>query len=429
MFKIAMNYFFEMRKNPWKSTHEIQQIRQDKLYSIIQYAYENVPYYKEKFRKAGITPNDFYNLDELVELPITTKSEILKSDLSYVSKEFNVKELYTSRTSGSTGEPFISYFDKRSWSILKYLTKYRARVACGFSFMDRFVIIEAISVEKVQNYNSKVNFFVKKKFLSVYDTFSNHVDFYLAYKPTTLYGFPSYFVNLISYLEKNSIQINFVKRIFTSSEVLNSSTRYTIENYFNCKVYDVYGSTETKEVSWECQSHEGYHINEDLFYLELLSENNMPVNNGDVGRIVITTLENKAMPLLRYFTGDLGIFLDKKCSCGRNFSLMKPVFGRVVDYFTLKNGTQVSPYELTMSIEDLNGIMQYQILQKTTSKVKVYLKVHKNFDERTIVQIIFNFKKILGEDMDIDVEIVEEIKKGEGEIKFRVIKSEVQNGI
>jgi hypothetical protein len=116
------------------------------------------------------------------------------------------------------------------------------------------VIIEAMSIEDARAHNSSLsisNFLIKKRFLSVYDSLEAHVKFYKKFKPSTIYGFPSYFVNLVSYLEKNSIKLDFIKRIFTSSEVLNDNARKIIKDYFKCDIYDVYGSTETKEISWE----------------------------------------------------------------------------------------------------------------------------------------------------------------------------------
>lgn len=432
MFKVAMDYFFYLRKSQWEQKHIIEGNSWKKIHDNIKYAYEHVPFYKEQFRKAGITPDDITSIRDMYKIPLTTKQKILQSNLSYVSDEFASDDLYTSRTSGSTGEPFVSYFDKRGWSILKFASKYRARKACGFSIIEKFVVIEAMPVNEAEKHNDSYNIsnlLIRKKFLSIYDTLDNHIEFYQKFQPTTIYGFPSYFVKLVEYLEKNNIRLDFVKRIFTSSEILNTTTRKLIEEYFNCELHDIYGSTEIKEVSWECKTHEGYHINEDLVYVECIDENGMPVEDGVEGRIVMTSLENKAMPLLRYSIGDTGVILKHKCSCGRNFRLMKPMYGRTIDYFILKDGKKISPYELTMSMEDIPGILQYQILQKTISLVEINLRVNEAFKQSSSSQIIYNLKKILGSDSDIILNFVEQFGTEGARGKFRIVKSEVKNEI
>jgi phenylacetate-CoA ligase len=424
----SLDYFLYLRKNQWDKREVIEKNEWSKIIENINYSYIHVPYYKEQFKKAGITPKDIKTKQDILKIPLTTKQDIIQSNLRYVSDKFKDTKLYTSRTSGSTGEPFVSYFDKRSWAILKFASKFRARRACGFSLTEKFVIVEAMPIEESKSYNSSFRWskiIIRKKFLSVYDSIDEHVVFYQKFKPTSIYGFPSYFINLVSYLEKNSIKLNSVKRIFTSSEILDTSTRKIIENYFDCKINDVYGSTETKEVAWECPQHEGYHINEDLVYVECIGDDGKPVKNGNEGRIVMTSLENKAMPLLRYCIGDMGVILNEKCSCGRSFILMKPVYGRIIDYFILNDGRKISPYKLTMSIEKIQGIMQYQIIQKTKSLVEISLKINKKFHPDSKNKIIYNLQKILCEDVNIVLTIVNDFQDNNKKSKFRVVKSEI----
>ena len=434
MLKATLYYLIALKKNQWEKEESLQKLKWQKLIENINYAYEHVPYYRNKFDKAVIKPSDIKNSEDIKKLPITTKYDILGSELRYISDEFVHHRLYTSRTSGSTGEPFVSYFDKQGWFRLKLASKYRARNACGFSFRERFVIIEAMPIKEAQNYNASFsisNLLFKKKILSLYDSMHSHVIFYKKFKPQTLYGFPSYFVNLVSYLEKNSIKLNSIERIFTSSEVLNKSSRELIENYFKCKVYDIYGCTETKEVAWECPKHEGYHINEDLVYVECIDSDGNNLEEGEIGKLVVTTFENKAMPLIRYFNGDMGKLLKRKCSCGRTFALMQPTYGRINDYFTLKDNTKVSPYELTMSVEDIKGIIQYQIIQKSPSRVNVYLRTNKEYLSSSHHKIMSNFKKILGREVKVNIIYIDEFNNyhnnNNSRNKFRVVISEVKN--
>ena len=125
-------------------------------------------------------------------------------------------------------------------------------------------------------------------------------------------------------------------------------------------MYDVYGSTEFKEVAWECDRHEGYHINEDEVIVEILRMENPSLQELSA-ILCITDLRNKVMPLIRYQMYDKGMLINEKCNCGRTFALMKPYAGRSSEYIILPNDEILSPYLFTTSIEKIKGLLQYQV--------------------------------------------------------------------
>ena len=421
------DYLLNLKRNQWKKREELDKYTFEKLKECIENAYENVPYYQKKFKKLNISSKDFKTISDIQKFPITTKKDIIASNHEYVSKKYDKSNLKTSRTSGSTGEPFVSYFDNRAWDLLKIASKMRARFACKFSHIEKYVVIEAMTIDeaKEQNKSRNMNIINNGLYLSVYDSLDSHMKVYEKFKPKSIYGFPSYFLNLAEYMEKSSIKLDYIEKLYTSSEILDIATRKKIESVFNCEIYDIYGCTEIKEIAWECPKHEGYHINEDLVYVEILDENNNPVKPGEIGRIVVTSLQNDAMPLIRYSIGDTGMTVPKKCSCRRTFKMIKPGCGRVVDYFILKNGKKLSPYELTMSVEGIEGIRKYQIVQKTKEKVEIYLKISDKFKEESKKIIEKNLKKILGNDVEVKVKIVKSFQKDKN-YKFRVVKTEVK---
>ncbi len=419
-------YLFELRKKDFQKREKLDKEILKKIKSNIKNAYENVPFYKEKFQKTNLNPEDIKTLEDFQKIPITYKNELKTWNLSYISKNYNIENLYKSHTSGSTGEPFISYFDNKTWHKVKLAGKMRSKFACGLKIFEKIAIIdteEADYESPKDNKNSLSKKFIKKKKFSLLGNEEKHVKEFLEYKPSTIYGIPSYFVNLSYYMEENNIKFNFIKRIFTSSELLDNLSKKRIEKIFNCKVYDIYGCTEVKEIAWECPKQEGYHINEDLVYVEILDDHGNPVKKGHLGNIVISSLENPVMPLIRYYTGDSGKFLNHECSCGRTFKLMKPTYGRKIDYFIMENGQKFSPYEVSSYLEDLEEIIKYQIIQKTKKSAILKLMISKDFSKETEKQILKDFKNILGDDFKINIEYLEKFPKTK---KFKSIISEVE---
>ncbi len=417
--------YWRLRRNEKFSVKDLQRLQFNRFKSISTYAYHHSPFYRNKFDQAGITPRDIRVKEDIIRIPVTTKEELISAKNDIFARNYNEQNCFSSRTSGSTGQPFTSYFDRDAWYILKYASKLRARHACGIKTGNRMVNIDACTVSEANQKNSVaskslMDVILKKRMLSVYDDFENHMAFYKTFKPNALYGFGTYFNEFINYIENNNIKWHHKPElIFTSAEMLSQAIREKIESYFGHRVYDIYGSTELKEVAWECPSKEGYHINEDLCYVEIIDKNE---DQNNVGEIVITSLVNKGMPLIRYNLKDHGCFIMRQCSCGRPFKLIKPTYGRDADIFRLENGKRIFPYELTMAMEGIPGIFQYQIIQEDCKNIRLKIKPDKDWIEGNCGVIKGRMKKILTSNVNVAFQLTDNIDR-EPNGKFKVIKS------
>jgi phenylacetate-CoA ligase len=241
------------------------------------------------------------------------------------------------------------------------------------------------------------------------------------FSPQSIYGMPGYFFRLAQKMSETNIKIPSIKQIYTSSEYLQNPVRQYIQEIFNAEVFDIYGSTEFKEVAWECEKHEGYHINEDSVIVEVLN-NGIPAEPGVIGNIVLTDLRNTVMPLIRYQMHDKGVLLNKKCSCGRTFSLMKPCAGRSSEYIILPGGEELSPYLFTTNIECIDGLLQYQVVQLTMEKLIVHALTTTSDFEHIAFQIHKILSGVLNHRMKIEVRHCTKLDIEENG-KFKVIKN------
>ncbi len=150
-----------------------------------------------------------------------------------------------------------------------------------------------------------------------------------------------------------------------------------------------------------------------------------PVGPGEDGEIVVTHLDNWAMPFIRYRTGDVAQFETKTCKCGRNLSTMKKIQGRTTDFVVTPDGRWQHGLSLVYVIRDIPGVAEFKIIQEATDDVRVLLKIHKTlFPEKGKRQIVDGFKKRMGEMVNVDIEIVDEIEK-EASGKYRYVISKV----
>jgi phenylacetate-CoA ligase len=421
--------WYQMNRMLQKSVDEVQVFKKQLFLKQIEYVSTHIPFYRNHFKDNGLEYKDFKNLDSIRLLPIIDKRFVADHLSEFINPSYDKDKLNTSFTSGSTGIPFTSYFDKQTWIRKKYLSKLRARRYCGLSFTDKIVIINSEYNEKNEQKNNNVKSntpWLKTRYLSTLMDPEEALSQILEFQPTVLYG-PHGFIFQIAELYKEGNYQNELnlKAIFTSSELLSSPAIQFIKSVFNAPVFDIYGSTEFKEVSWECPSKKGYHINEDEVHVEILDKNDVPLVNG-IGSIILSDLRNKAFPLLRYRIQDYGLMIPETCDCGCPFKLMSPKGGRAADFLLSPSGKKISPYLVEKAIEALDGIRQFQVVQTSLQELQVKVIVEALENERINKEIINSLQLHIPENFTIDVEFVKHLELEENG-KFKLIKSLINN--
>jgi len=134
MLRSAFNYLI-LERNARLSEDRMRILQWQKFQRLIDHAYNHVPYYRELFDGAGICPKDIANREDVCKIPVTTKTDLRNAGEKVFSSAYARNRLHRFQTSGSTGEPFLSYFDNRSHNILKFASKIRARRRCGLRFV------------------------------------------------------------------------------------------------------------------------------------------------------------------------------------------------------------------------------------------------------------------------------------------------------
>jgi phenylacetate-CoA ligase len=271
-----------------------------------------------------------------------------------------------SSSSGSTGEPFRVYYESRAWATLKHLVKLRARVACGVRITDRVALLDATPPSQDRGAVGPLSRVTRISVLQPADAIAERL---VAFAPDAIYGLPSALLEVASALRDRG-QTLAVERVFTSGELLRPAVREAIADAFQARVFDIYGSSETKEIAWECPEG-GMHVNADVVHLEVLDDDGRPLPVGVEGNLVATSLVNHAMPLLRYRVGDRGSLVPHSCACGRAFPLLGVVTGRAADVLVLADGRRVSPYALTCALEREQSLLRYQVSQVAPARLKV----------------------------------------------------------
>ena len=408
------------------SRSELSRLRFNLLKNQLVRAYEDVGFYHDAFVQRGLNPHNFQNIEEFTEYPIIDKQDIQQNFSCFISNKVSINDLNKSHSSGSTGRPLWTYFDRKSWVRKKYFSKLRARMECGLKLGEKIAIFDTDPPSELEKRNKQIIFSnpaLKTKYVSIFDTPRKNIEDLIKFRPQNVDSIPSHLFQLAMVIREDKIKLRSIKRIFTSSEYLEPNMRQFIRQTFDSELFDIYGCTEIKEVAWECQNHKGYHINEDEVFVESVNDLTS-LKQGEIGDIILTDLRNKAMPLIRYRIGDRGSLIGGNCRCGRFFSRMAPAAGRSSEYITTPSGKRISSYRFTTAIEKTRGLLQYQFIQEAIDSVTVKVIMAKSECEKELLEIQNKIILAFGEDMNIHVERCDKIdleKNG----KYKVVKSKI----
>ena len=389
---------------------ELNDIQQSKLKEIINFSYNNIDFYKSKLLQKNINLNNKINLSDL---PFTTKDELQFHNIETLTfSNMDISNCIIRKTSGSTGKPLHIYVDRRAASIDRAVWL-RALLLNGLSLFDKVAVLpNPDNVYRENWWFQKFRIF-RRKYINVLDEFEKQINDLKNYKPDIIRSYPSHLLVLKDHIKEGDVN---PRSVFTSAELLDKRSRDTIESMFSSELFDYYATEEFNLIAWECKEHDGYHVNSDNIVLEIVKDD-VCVSPGEEGEIVLTSLNNHFMPLIRYQIGDIGVLKEESCSCGISLPLLEIIEGRKDDFLTAMNGRLVSPRSLSDVFQfpsaKYEGIKQFQIVQERSDLINVFLVFNEKDLEhdRTIEIVEHKIKEILGSEMRVSFKIVDSLKK------------------
>jgi len=386
-----LKYYRQFQRTQWCSFSELKERQEKQLRKLIGFVYKNVPYYTKLFNQIGVKPSDITTVNDLERLPILTKQIIKRNWQDFVPKNINKLKYVSGSTGGSTGTPLkyrMSLEDyERGIALL-----FRGWGYAGYKLGDKVAIIAGSSLIPTTKSDLKKKihgFFLNQRYYSSFDMSEKNLFQYFCdinkWKPDFIRGYASSIYLFAKFIQDNNLRLEFQpKAIFTTAEKLFDKQRYLIEQVFNTKVFDNYGLNDGGISAYECEAHNGLHIDMERAILEVVDNNGKQIINKE-GKILATSLYNYDLPFIRYDTGDLGVISDSKCACGRKTFLLKEIVGRVTDFLKLNNIIIGSPV-LTVLMGKFD-IEQYQIIQENYDSITCKIikgKTYKKEDEEFI---------------------------------------------
>ncbi|MDO5022880.1 MAG: phenylacetate--CoA ligase, partial [Eubacteriales bacterium] len=331
----------------------------ENLKQLVKKLYDTVPFYRQKIKESGISPEDIHSLSDIKHLPFTDKKDLRDNypfGLFAVPKE-DIIRLHAS--SGTTGKPTVAAYTKKD---LENWADLMARNLCCAG-ADKNSIVQVAYGYGLFTGGLGMHYGVER--LGAYvipasgGNTARQVQLMKDFKVTTICCTPSYALNLADYIRENGFSLEdfSVKTGIFGAEPWTDNMRAEIENQLNIKAHDIYGLTEIMGpgVAMECAFQQGLHIWEDAFYPEIIDADGNVLPDGEVGELVITTLQKEAMPLLRYRTHDITRLIAEPCPCGRTHRKIEKVKMRTDDMLVIR-GVNVFPSQAETLLMNIEGI-------------------------------------------------------------------------
>ena len=425
--QVWQTYCF-LNESQWWSADRLAELQTTKLGKHLAWTRAHSAFYRAHWESAGDDRRASSRWPELDGLPIVRKADLrAANDLEFPLPAFSGRALAV-KTSGSTGHPMTFYrsLEQESWF---WALRMRMWAWGGYVPGEPYLTL---------NLNARTAW--KKRlqdeiFRCRYHGFNanqNDVDAVIRdlRKDRTphLVGYASSLNLLAHELERRGEKIDFVRSILATGDSLQPSYRERIERVFGTGVNDYYGAGgEGLHLASQCEERSLYHLHPENACVEILVDGR-PARAGEMGEIVVTQFDNRAMPLIRYATADAAIESDAKdCPCGRAFPLIEGVVGRVADVVRAPDGSVLVVHFFTILFEHLDGIRQFQVVQSKHDRLRVRLVVGSDFKRQSVERHVrVEIGRATDGSLAVDFEYPDEIPLA-ASMKRRLVVSELED--
>ncbi len=396
-----MDELFWNREIETMPQEKLREVQLERLKQIVKWVYEHNPVYHKKMNGASFKPEDIRSLEDLRFVPFMEKGDFRSSyplGMLCVDKQ-DLREMHMS--SGSTGSPIVMAYtqgDIDQWAECMARCYRMAGVDAG----DIIQITPSFGL-----FNGGFGFYhgARKAGLFVIPTGAGNtprqIKLMRDFNVKALMGVVSYAIRIMEVLEEKNADLPDLKIGMFGAETFSDSMCEKIQNGLGIEAFDIYGMTETGGVGttgMDCPAHNGIHVWEDQYIAEVIDpETGKPVADGEVGELVFTTLTRKALPVIRFRTGDVSRILSRgKCDCGRTHLRHDRITGRIDDMLIIK-GVNFYPRQVEQALMEIPGVKNnYQIIIEERNGIKD-LRVNIEVEEGvTGYMVEKHLKEVLG---------------------------------
>lgn len=423
----ALALQLQLEHSQWLSPDEIRNAQFMQLRHVLDEAFRKIEYWGDSLRQIDFRPDQPVTAEQFVTLPVLSRLDTQKLGNSLLNPEVPAQHgrISMAHTSGSTGIPVAFYQTDLTQHFWRALTL-REHFWQQRNFSGSLASIRSnIENGEALNWGVATEGIIRTGpayLMNIRSDIDHQLDWLVARSPDYVLTHPSNLKALVKRAIREGVVLPNLKQLRTFGEVLPEETRELCRRAWGVEIADVYSSEETGYIGLQCEQG-AYHVQSENLLVEIIGDHGGPAKPGEIGRVLITTLHNFAMPLIRY---DIGDYAESgaECPCGRGLPVIRRILGRERNMLKLPDGTEhwpSFPEDLWVGIAP---VQQLQVIQKTLDSVILRLKPSRPLTEEEKVRLVEIFKRTLAFPYRITVEEVPSIPRTKNS-KFEDFISEV----
>lgn len=406
---------FQLQQSQWWPPEVLREQQLQQLAPVLRHACETIPFYRQRFAAAGFDPRRGFAAAAFFQLPLLTRAEIQSAGNALVTQKHppDHGKFLSFGSSGSTGQPIkvlgseVAHFFWGALMLRDHLWHRR-------DLSGKLAAIRTRVENATQQGWGPATDIVYPTGPSVTLNIASDVDVQLAWlreqNPNYLLSHPSNVLALARRSFETGTRIENLREVRTFGETFPADLRDMCRRAWGVPVTDAYSAEEVGNIALQCPSHEHYHVQAENLLVEIIDAEGLPCAPGQAGRVVITTLHNFAMPLIRYANGDYAE-VGEPCPCGRGLPVLKRIMGRQRNMLVLPDGTRHWP---SFPAEDWTGIApirQIQLVQRSLRHIEAVLAIAQPLTPEQQERFIRALQESLGYPFEIELRHVQKIER------------------
>jgi len=371
-----------MERSQWWPREQLNDFQWREARLLFEHAFRSVPYYREKYRAAGIEIGDIQSREDFAKLPALTREEI-NTHRQELCSETVKGRLLPHATGGSSGVPtrFFITMDSYDW---RCAASARAYSWSGCRIGERALYLWGAPVGRIsplQKLKVRSSKFLRREmtiptFVQTPELWQQTFETALRFRPKFVIGYVSSLEQFAGFLLSRQLTIPGILAVLAAAEPVYPSTRDLVSQAFRAPLFETYGSREFMSIAAECEEHRGLHIHAENLLVETETD-----SNGLGSQILITDLHNYGMPFIRYQIGDLGSLSETECPCGRPLPVLRKIEGRMLEVLRTADGRTVPGEFFPHLMKEVAEVREYQVQQRSLEEITLSVVLARPFSE------------------------------------------------
>lgn len=416
----------ELRETEGLDPADAHRRKLERLSDLLEHCHENVPHYRDLLDEVGWSPSlTGERLEEVFRrLPVLTKDTIRDKSKAMRSRDLDDRNWSFNTSGGSTGQP-VRFIQDREYRAWREGMKMVYDAWAGWTYGQPKIKLWGSHRDLEpgdQPLKTRIERYLRNEtWLSAYQASQeDQRDWVRAIneeQPRLILAYVESIYELAEFIEREGLEVHSPETVMTSAGTLDPKMREVISRVFDAPVLNRYGSREVGDIACSCREEDGLHVTPLNHYVEILDEDGTPVDPGEVGHVVVTSLTNRAMPLLRYRIGDMAAISKTPCACGRPWPVLEAVTGRRTDVFVAPDGSRVYGGYFRKLLYHEPWVKRFQFVQEQEDRILLRVvpagtqAQAKRAYEESSQELEAEVQEVMGEATTLEVAFVDRIER------------------